>query len=248
MRKSIFAIGLLTASLSAPIFAADLAARPYTKAPMAPPAVYNWGGFYIGGNGGYGWGQTNWTFLLNGTSPNHSTSGGLAGGQVGYNWQLPSSWVFGLEADGDWADIKGSTPCPNRLFACASSTRDLASFRGRVGYAAGPVLFYGTGGLGYANATYSALLSATGTSGNPAATGRYNTDRWGYAAGAGIEWGFAPSWSAKLEYMHYGFDRATAPAGTLSATSTSVLGLDVDTVKVGVNYHFGWTNPMVARY
>jgi outer membrane immunogenic protein len=102
--------------------------------------------------------------------------------------------------------------------------------------------------LGYANSAYSALLVGTGITGNPLFNGLYNTDRWGYAAGAGIEWGFAPNWSAKVEYMHYGFDSVTAPAGTLSAANTVALGLNIDTVKVGVNYHFGWTNPVVAKY
>jgi len=70
--------------------AADLAAAPraYSKAPVVvPPPVYNWTGFYIGINGGGGWGQTNWLFTTALTTANHSTSGGLAGGQIGYNWQ-----------------------------------------------------------------------------------------------------------------------------------------------------------------
>ena len=93
---------------------------------------------------------------------------------------------------------------------------------------------------------YSALTVAAGT---PALgdTGFFSTSRWGYAAGAGIEWGFAPSWSAKVEYMHYGFGTMTAPALTLG-TNPAVLGLNIDTVKIGVNYHFGWGGPMVARY
>jgi outer membrane immunogenic protein len=215
---------------------------------VVPPAVYNWTGFYIGVNGGGGWGQTNWFFQPPAaTFANHSTSGGLAGGQVGYHWQT-GSWVFGVEADGDWANIKGSTLCPNAAFTCTSNTRDLASFRGRVGYAAGPVLFYGTGGLGYANTAYTSFLTGTSTTGNAGFTGMYNTDRWGYAAGAGIEWGFAPNWSAKVEYMHYGFDGVTAPAGTLAAAFNSSLGLNIDTVKVGVNYRFGWGGPVVAKY
>jgi len=224
--------------------AADLPARTYTKAPVVvPPAIYNWTGFYIGANGGGGWGRTDWQFNVVNTFANHHTSGGLAGGQIGYNWQT-GAWVLGVEADGDWANIKGSTLCPNPAFVCASNTRDLASFRGRVGYAAGPVLFYGTGGLGYANTAYSAL-----TGGVPGAlsTGFYSSDRWGYAAGAGIEWGFAPNWSAKIEYMHYGFDSVTAPPATLGVNSAA-LGLNIDTVKVGVNYRFNWGAPVVARY
>ena len=77
------------------------------------------------------------------------------------------------------------------------------------------------------------------------ATGLHSSDRWGYAAGAGIEWGFSPNWTAKVEYMHYGLGSETAPAGTLDVVPTSSR-LDVDTVKVGVNYR--WGGPAVAKY
>jgi outer membrane immunogenic protein len=232
--------------------AADLPARTYTKAPVVvPPPLYNWTGFYIGANGGYGWGSNNWYFSPAGTTTNPNPSGGLAGGQVGYNWQV-NNWVLGLEADGDWANIKGTASCPNPAFNCYSNTDDLASFRGRVGYAAGPtgqVLLYGTGGAGYAHTNYSALTVVGGLP--PAgplgvATGFFNTDRWGYAAGAGIEYGFTPNWSAKIEYMHYGFGTVTAPTLTLSSSNTTALGLNIDTVKVGVNYR--WGGPIVANY
>jgi outer membrane immunogenic protein len=225
--------------------AADMAPRTYTKAPPAPVvAVYNWTGLYIGVNGGGGWGRTDWYFNVVGTTANHDTSGGLAGGQIGYNWQA-NQWVFGVEADGDWANINGSTLCPNPAFICASNTRDLASFRGRVGWAAGPVLFYGTAGGAYANTRYSALMPAGGLP--PTALGFATTDRWGYAAGVGIEWGFAPNWSAKVEYMHYGFDNVTVAPGLLG-TNSAALGLNIDTVKAGVNYRFNWGGPVVARY
>jgi outer membrane immunogenic protein len=244
-----FKVGLaaivLIGSMGAAV-AADLPARTYTKAP--PPVVepvYNWTGFYIGANGGGAWGHTSWLFDGATVNSNHDISGGFAGGQIGYNWQA-GAWVFGLEADGDWANITGSAICPNPTFVCATDVRDLASFRGRIGFAANNVLFYGTGGAGYANAHYSAL-----SGGVPATltTGFFNTDRWGWTAGAGIEWGFAPNWSAKFEYMHYDFDTATSGAGTLAVVTPAALRLTLDTVKVGINYRFGWTGgPVVARY
>jgi outer membrane immunogenic protein len=106
------------------------------------------------------------------------------------------------------------------------------------------VLLYGTGGLGYANTRFSAL---TVVGGLPAlgATGSYTTDRWGYAAGAGIEYGFTPNWSAKLEYMHYGFGTVTAPVGTLDSNPVATR-LRVDTVKVGINYR--WGGPIASTY
>ena len=224
--------------------AADLAANPYTKAPPMAEAVYNWTGFYIGANSGYGWGKTTTVDTIVGALTTHDPSGGWAGGQIGYNWQT-GGWMFGLEADGDWADIRGSAPCPNRAFGCGSSTSALASFRGRIGYAAGPVLFYGTGGLGYANTNYNEF-SVAGAIPPAGATASYTTDRWGYALGAGIEYGFAPNWSAKLEYMHYSFDSSTAPPGTLAVADPVSLSLCIDTIKAGINFRFG--GPITARY
>src|SRR6478609_5233156 len=107
---------LVTASLialgaTAPAVAADLAARPYTKAPPMIAAVYDWGGFYIGANGGWGSSRNCWDFLpVAGGVANegcHDASGGTVGGQIGYRWQA-GTWVFGLEAQGNWADFSGS--------------------------------------------------------------------------------------------------------------------------------------------
>ena len=107
---------LVTASLialgaAAPAVAADLAARPYTKAPPMVAAVYDWSGFYIGANGGWGSSRNCWDFLplAGGVASEgcHDASGGTVGGQIGYRWQA-GTWVFGLEAQGNWADFQGN--------------------------------------------------------------------------------------------------------------------------------------------
>src|SRR6476469_4382338 len=110
------AVGLVALGMAAPASAADLAARPYTKAP-APmmAAIYDWSGFYIGANGGYGSSRKCWDLTNNAgfiVSPAlaegcHDATGGTAGGQIGYRWQA-SAFVFGLEAQGNWADFSGS--------------------------------------------------------------------------------------------------------------------------------------------
>src|SRR5216684_607607 len=110
MKKFVLgAIGALAMVTSAS--AADLAARPYTKAPSIAAAMYDWSGFYIGANGGWGSSRKCWdvvpvvgALLAEGC---HDATGGVAGGQVGYRFQS-AGWVFGLEAQGDWADLKGS--------------------------------------------------------------------------------------------------------------------------------------------
>lgn len=240
MKKILLGTIALIALGAAPASAADLAARHYTKAPSMVAAVYDWTGFYIGANGGGGWGRDRISQAAG--AINVDPSGGFAGGQVGYNWQR-GAWVLGVEADGDWADINGNSAC-GVGFVCSSKTDALASFRGRVGYAVDNILFYGTGGAGYASTRNSVLSAAAGTP-VAGATGLHSSDRWGYAAGAGIEWGFSPNWTAKVEYMHYGLGSETAPAGTLDVVPTSSR-LDVDTVKVGVNYR--WGGPPIAKY
>lgn len=222
--------------------AADIAARPYTKAPPLA-AAYNWTGLYVGAHGGYGWGSASLYSTASRIPSRHEPSGGFAGGQVGYNWQV-QSWVAGVEADGAWADIGGSAPCPNPAATCASTTQALASFRARIGWAIGSALLYGTAGAGYANTRYSALSATTGLPGG-ASAGFYTTDRWGHAVGAGIEYGFSPNWSAKLEYMHYGFADLDAPRLTINTVEIGT-SLRVDTVKAGINYRFG--GPIVATY
>src|ERR1700760_1628195 len=107
------AAGLLALS-AVPAFAADLPARVYTKAPPVVAPIYNWAGFYIGVNGGGGSGHncgTTTAVALVAVAPTsegcHDATGGLAGGQIGYRWQM-TNWVFGLEAQGDWGKLKGS--------------------------------------------------------------------------------------------------------------------------------------------
>src|SRR3954466_3413131 len=102
-------LGLVGVALAVPAVAADLPARPWAKAP-APiiDPVYNWTGFYIGANGGWGTSRKCWDFApvaaVGAPEGCHDSSGGVAGGQVGYRWQA-GTIVFGLEAQGDWAGL-----------------------------------------------------------------------------------------------------------------------------------------------
>ena len=104
-------VALIAFGAAAPVSAADLAARPYTKAPPMVAAIYDWSGFYIGANGGYGWSrQCVDVAAINGVAAVfgegcNDKGGGIVGGQIGYRWQA-GTWVFGLEAQGDWANLR----------------------------------------------------------------------------------------------------------------------------------------------
>jgi len=223
------AIGVILSVVSA--HAADVGAASF---PIrgTPAFALGWTGFYVGGSAGAGWGRSEWQYASFPGDTNHSASGALAGGQIGYNKDF-GSVVLGVEADADWAHLRGTKTCPNPAYACATETRALSSLRGRIGYSGGAVMLFGTGGLGYGSVNY-AVTSPGGPNYG------YDSSRWGYAVGAGIEWGFAPNWSAKLEHVHYGLGGITVPVGGLSPTTTTNLKFNVDAVKLGVNYHFGW--------
>src|SRR5229473_2602662 len=192
------AIGIVALGLSAPASAADLAARPYTKAP--PPmvaAIYDWSGFYIGINGGGGSSHKCWDFVdtfggVTGVPGSlvgegcHNATGGTIGGQIGYRWQS-ASWVFGVEGQGNWADFSGSNT--SLLFAPDFNRSRIDAFgllTGQVGYAWNNVLFYVKGGAAVTGDKYQAFSGTTG-----ALLASANETRWGGTVGAGLEYGFA---------------------------------------------------------
>ncbi|HSR08633.1 MAG TPA: outer membrane beta-barrel protein [Bryobacteraceae bacterium] len=253
MKKLLFgfgAAGILAAGLAAPASAADLPARTYTKAPVvAPYPMLDWSGFYIGAEGGGGFGSDSLFFPAAGTSTGRfDTSGAIAGGVIGYNWQAPgSSWVFGVEGNFDWADIGGSTICPNTAFNCGTNLNEIFTGTGRIGYAWNSVLMYAKGGYAWTNDRADVFDPATGAIGD--STGRSGRD--GYTLGVGLEYMFAPNWSAKVEYDYYNFGgrtvNANTPAGAFVEPIT-MTNYSVNAVKAGINYHFNWGSPVVARY
>ena len=248
------AVGLIALGMAVPAVAADLPARTYSKAPAMVAAVYDWSGFYLGANGGWGSSRKCWDF----TSPAgvfvaaegcHDATGGVAGGQVGYRWQS-SAWVFGIEGQGDWADLRGSN---QSLFAPAfinhSKIDAFGLFTGQVGYAFNTALLYVKGG---AAVTADRFASFT-TVGNVLAATAGDQTRWGGTIGAGVEYAFAPNWSAAVEYDHlfmgsklstFTNNGVNGVAGTLFGTDR--IRQDVDLVTVRVNYR--WGGPVIAKY
>jgi outer membrane immunogenic protein len=237
MRRSV--IALLAGALSFGAVQVASAADMPVKAPMAPVAVaYNWTGFYIGINGGGASGTGYWDYVpAAATNQNHTISGGLIGGTIGYNWQFPATnWVVGLEADWDWAKISGSASCPNPAFSCQTKTSSLGTFRGRVGYAMNNILFYGTGGLAWAQHQAQTVLLTGGAvppSGTP--TNGTTTNATGYTLGGGIEYGFMPHWSAKIEGLYVSFPSKTTLVDNGLAVSTHD---QFGVFRAGINYRF----------
>lgn len=216
-----FVAGALVAAQGAD--AADLSVAPLYKAPPAPVApVYNWTGFYVGANGGGGWGSSWWQSQTTGID----LSGVQVGGTAGYNVQFGNA-VLGVEGDLDWSNLKGTsgaTLCPG----CTTSDTWLSTLRGRAGYAFGGIMPYVTGGL----AVGDIRATAPGFAGA-------STTNAGWTAGAGIEIALPGNWTAKAEYLHVDLGNLNCGINCGGLPGNNVSMHD-DVVRAGLNYHFGW--------
>jgi outer membrane immunogenic protein len=234
--------------------AADLA----FKAPVAPAAVWNWTGFYIGGHVGAGWGTNETTLTsVSGTGGSGvvnfpvaqvSKSGFLGGGQVGYNWQTGLA-VFGVQADIAGLDVKGTAPCFIGYLSCTSKSDWLATVSGRLGAAvADRALIYVKGGAAWLHTDHTLTVpSFGGVSGPFGGTGSISgeTTALGWLLGFGAEYAFTPNWTAFIEYDYMDFDTKNAAfnlsglsGGATAATANADIKNKLSIAKVGVNYKF----------
>lgn len=215
---SVLTLGVMSAD------AADIIRRrPPPPAPVYVPPPYNWTGFYVGINGGGGFGHSTVSNAFGATGFN--TSGGLAGGTVGYNYQIGQA-VLGIEGDGDWSNIRGSTSsgiCAG--VSCEVRNDWLATVRGRLGYAYDRFLPYITGGAAFGDIK----TSITGFNGS-------TTDKAGWTAGAGVEAAITGPWTAKIEYLYVDLGKATCGAVDCGVSTNASFHSHV--VRVGVNYRF----------
>ena len=250
MKKFLLAgLGIAALGLAAPASAADMAVKALPPAPVV--AIYNWSGFYIGGNGGWGQSHNCVDFVtLAGTVAGGcgDRSGGVAGGQIGYRWQT-NQFVFGLEAQGDWADIKNTrVSLIDPTISTTAKTNGIGLFTGQVGWAWNAALLYVKGGAAvtgnnltiFDNTTGVGLVTASAT-------------RWGGTLGVGFEYGFTPNWSVGLEYDHLWMGHAnnsfTVADPRLARVLNDRVSQDVDMVTVRFNYRFGgYAAPVTARY
>jgi opacity protein-like surface antigen len=282
---SIASVVIMASALSVPVQAADMAPIPMAPIPIALP--FDWEGFYVGAHTGaatdnVSFTQTNLTWActagpvcagpppIGNTSVNTGESGTLratnviGGLQAGYNWVLPGPYLFGLEADISGTDISSTalTSPPGDPFAVAQWNDKVNVFgtaRARLGYIAGPWLFYATGGFGWAYDKFTRTqLSAPLFAGAPFVdvNALHGGDavtasrlRAGWTAGAGVEWAFARTWTVKLEYLHLDMQSELMSSGQFnyviggspsfsSSVTAQTSNLTIDTVRVGLNHTF----------
>jgi outer membrane immunogenic protein len=271
LKNASIAVAALGALFAGSAMAADMPVKAPVK---APPPVFDWTGFYIGGNVGYGWGHDD-TDINPGPTPavfvnllpqNLATrpQGGFAGGQAGYNWQT-GSVVIGAQVDFQGASITGTvvespiiqnngTPFPGTA-PNLTITQKLDWFgtaQARFGVAVVPqFLLYATGGFAYGrvSGTANTDFRPTGTEQYPASA---SSNRTGWAAGVGGEWLLGNNWTVKAEYLHLNL------GGTDTVVAQPVLPLPpftvtynfnrmrIDVARAGLNYKFG--GPVVANY
>jgi len=229
--------------------AADIPARMPGKAPVVVASIYNWTGFYVGIEGGGGWGHSQHftsAFPVD-FSGTFNVSGGLIGGTAGFNWQT-GALVLGVEGDFAYAAIKGSTAgiqapfCPDgtALANCTTSLRNFGTVRARAGYAWDRYLPYVTGGLAFGQ-----IYGAS----DPGDVNSGTKTKAGWTIGAGIEAALSRNWSAKIEYLYADFGTAS---GVFIRPSPGINPFDVklntNIVRGGLNYRFDWGGPVVAKY
>ncbi|MBX9592658.1 MAG: porin family protein [Hyphomonadaceae bacterium] len=219
--RAIFLGLAASCALAAAAAAADLGGAPrgrVSQEPIPYQQPFTWTGFYVGTHLGYGWSSIDWQEApaFNG---GHDGSGWLAGGQVGYNWQV-GQLVYGIEGDLSSSWIDGGNGC------CGHSINWLASVRGRAGITGfdNRTLFYATAGAAWAEVDYDSV-------------GTFSNRHFGWVAGAGIERALTPNLSARIEYLYYSFDEAKAPAGTV-APGPAGIDPSLQTVRFGLNFKF----------
>jgi outer membrane immunogenic protein len=249
--KRILIVGALALAAGGQALAADLPqpGPPPPRAPAtyvpAPVPVFSWTGIYVGINGGYGFGDSNWSSpsgSVPGCPPgcstgNFSTDGFLVGGTIGGNYQWGQS-VLGVEGDWDWQNLNGTTNsvaggCSVSVAGCTTQSDWLATVRGRAGYAFDPFLVYGTGGAAFGNLQASAAGAPFSSS-----------TQTGWTAGGGVEFAFTPNLTAKVEYLYVDLGTQSCAAASCLAFIPGVGGvptsvsLTENVVRAGINYKF----------
>ncbi len=253
--------------------AADLRAPVYKAPPpvAAPAPVFSWSGCFVGAHVGWGWGKKDVRSfdidsegnLSTAASGKIDTSGAIFGGQVGCDYQFglgkgfgggPGAWVIGVQGSIAGTDINGfgADPVDPTDQSLRVKIDSLSSVTGRLGYAGlfPQMLIYVRGGGAWVHERWDLQDASFAFAFE---TPEVTRTRSGWTVGAGVEWAFAPNWSAFIEWDHYDFGNKNV---ILASRFDHQFGLDAkerfETVKIGVNYRFNWlfgkAAPVTARY
>jgi len=225
-----------------PTVAADLHASALPVKAMVRPVV-DWTGLYFGIHAGFGGGRSAATLLdPASTASSHGFGGSIGGVQAGYNYRLPSGLLLGLEADVSFPSYIESNSIVSKLATARSDITHqwdvIGSARGRIGYATGPWLAFASGGLAFTGERYLNTL--------PSGDQEKSLDmRLGWAAGAGLEYAFAPHWSARLEYLYYRFDKAAVQFPSAAQYAST---MDFQSIRIGLNRQLGGSTGIADRH
>jgi outer membrane immunogenic protein len=265
MKKVLLALTAL-AAFTGSASAADLAARPYTKAPIAAAPVYNWTGFYIFGGGGGGLWSADSNVQTFPGAPIALTRDQRLGGSgwfgtvgIGYDWQFGGRWVAGIFGDGQFGDIRGSLSDPFFFIEGREKLKTSYAAGVRLGYLVAPnVLSYVNGG--YSGSEWSGTsMSTLAAGGGPTVATTGSFQRNGWFIGGGVEnnldiFGIAaPGWFMKTEYRSAFYDRVSLPETAVATglpTGAAVTFKPwVQTISTSLVYRFNWGGaPIQAKY
>jgi len=247
MRRPAFALALCVAATSAAL-AADLPIAAPIPPPVYVPPVYNWTGFYIGGNIGADWSGlsgNNFSDTLGSTFTAPTNVQFMGGGQVGVNYQFWSGVVIGAEVMFDWlassanTQITATAPDGTAAFMDTINNRWLTTATGRLGYAWDRVLLYGKAG----GAWLGAGSPGISVGGAPVTLTSSNSSDFGWTAGFGLEWAFWNNWSVRAEYDYIGLNNQSftvAPGPTtFSGDVITYSYRSISIMTAAVNYKFG---------
>jgi outer membrane immunogenic protein len=216
-------------------------AHSAAAAPPMVPAVYDWSGIYAGVNAGWGKSRSCWDYTLfpfNLSEGCHDAAGGVFGGQIGFRFQY-NAIVFGVEAQGDWADIRGSNVSDFiPIFTNQSRVNNFGMLTGQIGYAFNNLLIYAKGGFAATRTSYNVVTTIGGV---PAGLTPDQT-RHGSVLGGGVEYGFAPNWSIAVEYAHLFMPDKVSDFADASGLpfpfGQDRISQDVDLVTFRLNFHW----------
>lgn len=218
MKRLVFLVTFVASALIALIASA-------ADAPRGGPEGYNWTGFYLGVQAGYGAGETDWEYALGGRA-DHGIDGWLAGPLAGYNYQFANKIVAGLETEFNFAEISGHTNCPNPVFTCSSKIDWLGSTRARAGYALDRFLPYFAVGVAYGQAKINTQFGTRFGGSNSYV---------GWTPGVGLEYAVSNHINVRAEYAYYDLGHTTVTVDNGLRVKTH---LDVHAGKLGLIIKF----------